>query len=65
MLKRIGRNSNVKKDKARNGWGLNSSVRKDRAEIPILERIGAVIQGQNSNVYKNRASTLMFERKRL
>ena len=44
MLKRIGRNSNVKKDKARNGWGLNSSVRKDRAEIPISERIGADIQ---------------------
>ena len=44
MLKRIGRNSNVKKDKARNGWGLNSSVRKDRAEIPMLKRIGPEFQ---------------------
>ena len=39
MLKRIGRNSNVKKDKASNGWGLNFSVTKDRAKIPMLKRI--------------------------
>ena len=45
MLKRIGRNSNVKKDKTRNGWGLNSSVRKDRAKIPMLKRIGPEFQG--------------------